>query len=189
MKLADVAESMGSLLEAPSPATLTLYRADGTALVSPVWFRLHDQEFEIVVARDDLKVDLLRNDPRAILLIFETVPPFRGVRVAGAATLTPDDRAAARRAIASRYLGPEPGRAYADLERRPPGFVRAMAERHRHGLGPGRQAALTRYQPARPHSSQRETVDRSGRRDRIRGQHRDLPAAPSDRVDHFGVGR
>jgi len=41
----------------------------------------------------------------------------------GAATLTVDDGAKARLAIASRYLGPERGRAYADLERRPPGFV------------------------------------------------------------------
>jgi hypothetical protein len=123
VKLVDSAEAMQSLLDAPSAATMTLYRTDGTALVTPVWFRLHDGKLEIVVARDDPKVDLLRRDPRSILLVFETVPPFRGVRVTGTATLTPDDGAAARLAIASRYLGPERGRAYADLARRPPGFV------------------------------------------------------------------
>ncbi len=65
----------------------------------------------------------LRRDPRAILLIFETVSPFRGVRANGSVTLTPDEGAEARLAIASRYLGPERGRAYADLGRRQPGFV------------------------------------------------------------------
>jgi hypothetical protein len=49
--------------------------------------------------------------------------PFRGVRVTGAVTLEPDDGANVRLAIASRYLSPESGRAYADLGRRPPGFV------------------------------------------------------------------
>lgn len=123
MKLDGASEAMQSLFEAPSPATLTLYRADGTALVSPVWFRLHDGMFEVVVARDDPKVELLRRDPRCVLMIFETIRPFRGVRVSGAATLAPDEGAAARLAIASRYLGPGSGRAYADLDRRPPGFV------------------------------------------------------------------
>jgi hypothetical protein len=123
VKLADAAEAMQSLFDAPSAASLTLYRADGAALVSPVWFRLHDAMLEVVVARDDPKVDLLRRDPRSILLVFETVPPFRGVRVTGSATLTPDEGARTRLAIAARYLGPERGRAYADLARRPPGFV------------------------------------------------------------------
>ena len=123
MKLGEATESMQTLFDAPSPATLTLYRVDGRAMVSPVWFRLHDGMFEVVVARDDPKVELVRRDPRSVLLIFETVPPFRGVRAEGPATLTPDDGATARLAIASRYLGPESGRAYADLQRRPPGYV------------------------------------------------------------------
>lgn len=123
MRLTDSGGTMQSLFDAPSPATITLYRADGTALVSPVWFWLHDGMFEVVIARDDPKVELLRRDPRAILLIFETVPPFRGVRVDGPATVASDDGAKTRLAIASRYLGPERGRAYADLDRRPPGFV------------------------------------------------------------------
>jgi hypothetical protein len=123
MRLADATAAMSSLLEASSPATVTLYRGDGSALVSPVWFRSHEGMLEMVVARDDPKVDLLRRDPRAILLIFETVPPFRGVRAEAQVEIVPDDGAAVRLAIASRYLGVEAGRAYADIERRPPGFV------------------------------------------------------------------
>lgn len=114
---------MQSLLDAPSPAVLTLYRADGEALVSPVWFRLHEGFFEVVVAATDHKLEHLRRDPRCVLLVFETVAPFRGVQVRGKATLAPDDGAQTRLAIASRYLGDAHGRRYADLARRPPGFI------------------------------------------------------------------
>ena len=62
-------------------------------------------------------------DPRCTLLIFETAPPFRGVRVRGKAELVPDEGSATRLDIATRYLGAEGGRQYADTGRRPPGFV------------------------------------------------------------------
>src|SRR5258707_171433 len=104
MKLTETAEAMQSLLDAPSPATITLYDAEGEAVVSPVWFRLHEGSFEVVMATGDRKLAHLQRDPRCVLLIFETVPPFRGVQVRGRATLTPDHGAEARLAIASRYL-------------------------------------------------------------------------------------
>lgn len=99
--------------------------------------------FEVVIARNDSKIEHLGRDPRAILLIFEAAPPFRGIRVDGSVELVPDDGATARLAIASRYLGPERGRAYADP--RPPAarLRHPLADRHRHGLGSRRQAALT----------------------------------------------
>jgi hypothetical protein len=34
-----------SLRDAPSPAVLTAYRKDGSALVTPVWFRWDDGAF------------------------------------------------------------------------------------------------------------------------------------------------
>ena len=120
MKLSEAAEAMQSLLDAPSPAVITLYAADGEAVVSPVWVRLTDGAFEVVMATGDRKLAHLQRDPRCVLLIFETVPPFRGVQVRGHATLSPDDGAQARIAIASRYLGAERGRRDADIERRPP---------------------------------------------------------------------
>jgi PPOX class probable F420-dependent enzyme len=123
MKLDLAAAELRSLLDAPSPATVTLYREDGEAITSPVWFRLHDEAFEVVVAATDHKLEHLRRDPRCVLLIFEVVRPFRGVEVRGRVTVEPDEGARTRLAIASRYLGPEGGHAYADLARRPPGFV------------------------------------------------------------------
>jgi len=35
---------------APSPAVLTTYRKDGTAVTSPVWFRFRGDTFEVVIA-------------------------------------------------------------------------------------------------------------------------------------------
>lgn len=123
MKLADAFDRFQSLLEAPSPAALGLYNHDGDIVLSPVWFRVHKAAFEVVMAIGDRKVEHLRRDPRCVLLIFEANPPFRGVSVRGRARIEPDTDAKSRLAIASRYLGNEVGRRYADPARRPPGSV------------------------------------------------------------------
>ena len=123
MKLDPGAPELRSLLDAPSAATLTVQREDGQAVTSPVWFRVTEEAFEVVIAATDGKLELLRRDPRCVIVVFETIRPFRGVSVRGLASIEPDVGATTRLAIASRYLGPDGGRAYADLARRPPGFV------------------------------------------------------------------
>jgi PPOX class probable F420-dependent enzyme len=115
--------ALRSLIDEPSPATLTLYREDGQAVTSPVWFRLEGDAFEVAVASADAKLEHLRRDPRCVLLIFETARPFRGILVRAPASIAADDGARVRHAIASRYLGAEDGAAYSDLARRPPGYV------------------------------------------------------------------
>ena len=103
-----------SLLEAPSPAVLTTYRKDGTAVASPVWFRFRDDTFEVVIAEDDLKLRHLTARPECELLVFETVPPFRGIRVrSDQPILTRDGAQQARQDIATRYLGDERGKRFA----------------------------------------------------------------------------
>ena len=99
----------GELLELPVPAVLVTYRADGSAVSSPVWFRAVPSEVEVVIARGDVKLRQLERDPRCSLLVFENQPPFRGVRFEGHARLRPDHDDETRRAIASRYLGQEMG--------------------------------------------------------------------------------
>jgi nitroimidazol reductase NimA-like FMN-containing flavoprotein (pyridoxamine 5'-phosphate oxidase superfamily) len=123
VKLAEARAEMKSLLDGPSPATLTLYGEDREAITSPVWFQINGDAFECVMALKDHKLELLRRDQRCTLLIFETAPPFRGVRVRGRAELLPDEGSRTRLAIASRYLGEEGGQRYADVDRRPPGYV------------------------------------------------------------------
>jgi PPOX class probable F420-dependent enzyme len=74
-----------SLLEAPAPAVLTTYRQDGSAHTVPVWFRWTDETLEVVIAKGDVKLRHLARDPRCVLVIFETVRPFRGLEVRGEA--------------------------------------------------------------------------------------------------------
>jgi PPOX class probable F420-dependent enzyme len=113
---------VGPLLEAASPAVLTTYRKDGSALVSPVWFRWEEDAFEVVIAAGDIKLEHLSRDPRCILVVFEATPPFRGVEVRGEPELVRRDVTAERRAIAGRYLGADAGRRFAE-ERSVPGVL------------------------------------------------------------------
>jgi len=113
---------MNWMLEAPLAAALAVYRADGTILTSPVWFRADDGWIEIVIAEGDAKLTRLRKDPRCVFMAFETVAPFRGFRIETDATLTEEGVPAARLAISSRYLGEEGGRRYVE-QRTKPGVV------------------------------------------------------------------
>src|SRR6476469_2957995 len=98
-----------TLLDAPSAAVLTTIRKDGSPLTSPVWYQWTGDAFEIVIARDDVKLRHLEREPRCTLVIFEAVPPFRGVSVMAFATATRTDITEHRRAVARRYLGTQRG--------------------------------------------------------------------------------
>lgn len=102
-----------SLLEAPSAAALAVHRQDGTVHLSPVWYRWTGEAFEVVIAPGDGKLAHLEHNRRVSLLIFEAVPPFRGLEVHGVAELRTEGVAEARVSISSRYLGAAGGRALA----------------------------------------------------------------------------
>ena len=122
-------EDLGDLLEQPLVAVLATRRADGGLLLSPVWHRWRDGGFDVVTGRDDVKVRQLRRDPRANIVVYEHVPPYRGIEVRAEARL--EDAGDAVRQIASRYLGERDGAAYAEgsgddtLIRLEPGRLRA----------------------------------------------------------------
>lgn len=101
-----------SLLDAPSAAALTTYRKDDTAATSAVWFRSTDTHVEVVIAESDVKVRHLERRPACSLLIFETVRPFRGIRIETEPSLTRHGVAEARLAISTKYLGDDGGRAF-----------------------------------------------------------------------------
>ena len=102
------------LLEAPSAAALAVHRADGSVHLSPVWYRWTGEAFEVVIAPGDGKLAHLEHDRRVSLLVFEAVPPFRGVEVHGPAEIRTEGVGEARLSISSRYLGAAGGRALAD---------------------------------------------------------------------------
>jgi PPOX class probable F420-dependent enzyme len=124
-------DDLGDLLELPLVAVLATYRRDGTVLLSPVWHEWHDNGFNVVTGRGNVKAGHLRRDPRASIVVYDDGPPYRGLELRARAILSiPDDRSIVRR-IAERYLGPEAGEQYAEsagddlLIRLEPGELRA----------------------------------------------------------------
>ncbi len=104
LTLADI----GDFLDQPVVAVLATYRRDGTVLLSPVWFEYRDGLFGLWCgAITDGKVRHLLADPRASLVIAEQVMPYRGVEVAGTATVSSDDFRGVLHRTAIRYSGPD----------------------------------------------------------------------------------
>ena len=122
-------DDVQSLLDAPSPAVLTTYRKDSSALTRPVWFRFHEDAFEVVLAEGDVKRQHLARTPSCLLVVFEAVPPFRGVEVKGEPELVDGDVTNLREAIAGRYLGVERGHRFAATRRSPRGTLLRLAAR------------------------------------------------------------
>jgi hypothetical protein len=83
----------------PRSGSVTTYRKDGSAHTVPVWFRWNDPAVEVVIAEGDVKLGHLARDPRCVLVVFETVRPFRGVEVRGVAELVEGDVTSARRPL------------------------------------------------------------------------------------------
>ena len=123
-------EDVHSLLDAAAPAVLTTYRKDGSANVSPVWFRWHDDAFEVVIADGDVKLKHLGRDPRCVLVVFEAVPPFRGLEVRGEPELVECDVTPARVDIAGRYLGRDDGERFAAARTSKPGILLRLSATH-----------------------------------------------------------
>jgi len=119
----DRLERVRSLIESPAPAVLTTYRRDGSAHVSPVWFRWTGEAFEVVITKGDVKLRHLGRDPRCVLVVFEAVRPFRGVEIRGSPELIDTDVTAARSVIAGKYLGPVAGERFAAHRRANPGVI------------------------------------------------------------------
>ena len=104
---------LGDLLERPLVAVLATSRPDGEVLLSPVWHEWRDGGFTVASSMADVKVRHLRKEPRASMLVYESVPPYRGIEVRGRAELVREDVGEVAERIAIRYLGLERGTAYA----------------------------------------------------------------------------
>jgi hypothetical protein len=85
---------------------------------------------EVVIARGDVRLRHLERDPRCVLVIFETVAPFRGVEVRGEATLERCDVAEIRSSIAGRYLGHKTGERFAAERGSKPGVLLRLFPEH-----------------------------------------------------------
>jgi PPOX class probable F420-dependent enzyme len=106
-------DDLRDLLAQPLVAVLATYRKDGSVLLSPVWHQWRDGGFDVVVYSGDIKLQHLRRDPRASIVVYEHDPPYRGLEVRGEPEVLREGATEAMTAMAVRYLGEERGRAYA----------------------------------------------------------------------------
>ena len=99
-------------------AVLAIERSGAGPLCAPVWYRRGDDgRFEIAMADGSAKAALLRRAGRATVCVQDEGRPYRYVTAEGPVSLRvldADERHAALTDIASRYLGAEAGRRYAD---------------------------------------------------------------------------
>ena len=91
---------LGDLVDQPLVAVLMTHRRDGAALLSPVWHEYRDGGFNVCTSSGDIKACHLRNDPRVILLVAESQPPYRGVELTTQASLRSEGAVEALRRLA-----------------------------------------------------------------------------------------
>lgn len=93
---------------------LAVERDDGPPLASPVWYRYRPGgDVELMTEDESLKGRLLRSAGRAALTVQRETFPYAYVTVDGPVTLDePADNDLLD--IATRYLGPDGGRAYVE---------------------------------------------------------------------------
>jgi PPOX class probable F420-dependent enzyme len=105
-------EDLDGLLDEPVIAVLATLRADGSALLSPVWHEWRDGGFQVWSGANDVKTRHLRREPRASLVVAESSHPLRGVEVRGTAEIVTEEAFDTAVRIANRYLGAPKGEAY-----------------------------------------------------------------------------
>jgi PPOX class probable F420-dependent enzyme len=110
-------DDLGSFLDEPLLAVLATLRADGSVLLSPVWYEWREGGFNVWVERENAKTRHLRRDPRATIVVAEPEAPLRGIEVRGSVRFVQDDVTGTARRIAARYVGEEEGASDAEALR------------------------------------------------------------------------
>ena len=93
-------------------AVLSVERPGRGPLALPVWYAYRDGVIEIGMSGTSLKAELLRAAGRATVTVQTETAPYKYVAVEGPVTVEPIQRDDLE--MASRYLGPEMGKWYAD---------------------------------------------------------------------------
>lgn len=95
------------LSEGTRTAVLGWVAADGRPLAAPVWFVVDDGELVFNTGRETAKGRALARDPRVVMCVDDSNPPFAFVQVQGVATISVDPRQLLDTAtrIGGRYMG------------------------------------------------------------------------------------
>ncbi|WP_066899599.1 PPOX class F420-dependent oxidoreductase [Mycolicibacterium houstonense] len=97
------------LSEGTRTAVLGWVAADGRPLAAPVWFVVDDGALVFNTGKDTAKGRALTRDPRVVMCVDDTNPPFAFVQVQGIATISedPDELLDIATRTGGRYMGAE----------------------------------------------------------------------------------
>lgn len=95
------------LSEGTRTAILGWVAADGRPLAAPVWFVVDGGELVFNTGKDTAKGRALARDPRVVLCVNDSTPPFAFVQVQGVASLSedPDELLDIATRTGGRYMG------------------------------------------------------------------------------------
>lgn len=93
------------LHETTIPIRLATRRPDGSLWLVALWDRYRDGALECATSATADLVQFLRHDPELAFDISTNDVPYRGIRGAGTAEITPDDDKSVLRELLERYLG------------------------------------------------------------------------------------
>ena len=91
---------------------LSIARTGKGPLALPIWYQYEDGDVLIGMGGNSLKAKLLRRAGRATMTVQTETPPYKYVMVEGPVVVLAEQRD--DYAMASRYLGPELGKWYAE---------------------------------------------------------------------------
>lgn len=104
------------LSEGTRTAVFGWVASDGRPLAAPVWFFVDGDELVFNTGKDTAKGKALLRDPRVVLCVDDSQPPYSFVQVQGVATLSEDPaelRDTATR-LGGRYMGADRAREFGE---------------------------------------------------------------------------
>lgn len=107
-------ESREEFLQQPHIAVLATVRPDGRPHAVPIWYLYEDGVFIMSTGRHSQKHRNVRANPEAMLVVDRRTLPYRAFMAEGRAEVGPPLTPEQRLRVASRYLGEEGGRRYAE---------------------------------------------------------------------------
>ncbi|NIH99201.1 PPOX class probable F420-dependent enzyme [Mycolicibacterium fluoranthenivorans] len=104
------------LSEGTRTAVFGWVASDGRPLAAPVWFFVDGDELVFNTGKDTAKGKALLRDPRAVLCVDDSQPPYSFVQVQGVATLSEDPAELLDTAtrLGGRYMGAERAREFGE---------------------------------------------------------------------------
>jgi PPOX class probable F420-dependent enzyme len=102
------------LSEGTRTAVLGWVATDGRPLAAPIWFVVADGELVFNTGKDTAKGRALTRDPRVVLCVDDTSPPYAFVQVQGVAAISedPDELLDIATRTGGRYMGADRAEEY-----------------------------------------------------------------------------